>query len=151
MYDTILIPTDGSDAANAAAKHAIAIAIRFDATLHVLSVIDTRSVGITTPTELDVEQLRAAYRTENEAAIEKVVEKATNANQPTTTVIQLGVPDRTITDYVTEHDIDLVVMGTHGRTGVTRALLGSVAEQVLRTSSAPVLTVHSDQDLPDDR
>lgn len=143
MYDTILTPTDGSDAANVAAEHAIAIATQFDATLHVLSVIDTRTVGITTPTEIDVEQLRAAYRTQSETAIAEVEQKADEANQPTTTDIRLGVPDRTIIDYVDEHSIDLVVLGTHGQTGLGHALLGSVSERVFRTATASVLAVRS--------
>jgi nucleotide-binding universal stress UspA family protein len=151
MYDNILIPTDGSERANVAADHAIAIATQFDATLHVLSVIDSRDLEITTPTEIDIDQLRATYREQSETAVDEVVRRATEADRPTTTDIQIGVPHQTITDYVAEHDIDLVVMGTHGRTGLNRALLGSVVEQVLRTAKAPILAVRSEQSLSDDQ
>ncbi|MFH5800855.1 universal stress protein [Haladaptatus sp. CMAA 1911] len=150
MYKTILIPTDGSEHANIAVEHAVALAAQFDATLHVLSVIDTRHLGITTPTELDIEQLRSAYRKQSEEAIDEAVRRATVADVSTVTDIQIGVPHRTITEYVDEHGIDLVVIGTHGRTRLRQTLLGSVAEQVLRTSSAPVLAVRSDQQLVDD-
>jgi nucleotide-binding universal stress UspA family protein len=56
-------------------------------------------------------------------------------------VVAQGAPHQAILDYVDEHDIDLVVMGTHGRTGLDRYLLGSVTEKVVRLSDAPVLTV----------
>ncbi|WP_266080620.1 universal stress protein [Haladaptatus caseinilyticus] len=65
----------------------------------------------------------------------------------TVTDIQIDVPHRTIIEYVDEHSIDLVVIGIHGRTRLRHTLLGSVAEQVVRTSSAPVLAVRADQQL----
>jgi nucleotide-binding universal stress UspA family protein len=62
----------------------------------------------------------------------------------TRTEVRSGNPHETILDYTDEHDIDLVVMGTHGRTGLDRYLLGSVTEKVVRTSDVPVLTVRGD-------
>jgi nucleotide-binding universal stress UspA family protein len=56
-------------------------------------------------------------------------------------VVAQGTPHQAILDYIGEHDIDLVVMGTHGRTGLDRYLLGSITEKVVRLSDAPVLTV----------
>lgn len=150
MYDTILIPTDGSKHADIATDHAIVLANQFDATLHVLSVIDTRHLGITTPSEIDVEQLRSSYRKESEAAVDEAVHKATEAGVQTIAEIRIGVPHRTIAEYVEDHDVDLVVMGTHGQTHLSRSLLGSVADQVLKTSAAPVFVVRSDIFLSDE-
>lgn len=56
-------------------------------------------------------------------------------------VVAQGTPHQAILDHIDEHDIDLVVMGTHGRTGLDRYLLGSITEKVVRLSDAPVLTV----------
>jgi nucleotide-binding universal stress UspA family protein len=57
--------------------------------------------------------------------------------------MRLGTPSEEIVNYADEHEIDLIVMGTHGRTGVARVLLGSVAEKVVRKAPCPVLTVHN--------
>ena len=140
MYDTILLPTDGSDGIGAAARHAGTIAGRFDATVHVLSVVDTRnrfespSSGLSADAWLDAERERAA------AAIE-----ATVAELPDGVSVEItqreGVPKTEIVDAVAEIPADLVVMGTHGRTGLDHYLIGSVAEQVVRRSPVPVVTV----------
>ena len=140
MYDTILLPTDGSDGIGAATRHAGTIAGRFDATVHVLSVVDTRnrfespSSGLSADTWLEAERERAG------AAI-----KATVAELPDKVSVEAtqreGVPKTEIVDAVTEVPADLVVMGTHGRTGLDPYLIGSVAETVVRESPVPTLTV----------
>ena len=140
MYDTILLPTDGSDGIGAATRHAGTIAGRFDATVHVLSVVDTRnrfespSSGLSADTWLEAERERAG------AAI-----KATVAELPDKVSVEAtqreGVPKTEIVDAVTEGPADLVVMGTHGRTGLDHYLIGSVAETVVRESPVPTLTV----------
>jgi nucleotide-binding universal stress UspA family protein len=144
VYDRVLVPTDGRAAANAAATHAIDIAERYDATVHTLYVVDVRmspiSTGMDREAVLDLldrsdRQPTAAIRDRAEAAGVAVVE-----------AVRLGVPHETIRAYVADEDIDLVVMGTHGRTGLERALLGSVTERVLRSGDVPVLTVRGESD-----
>jgi len=71
-----------------------------------------------------------------------VLDRAERAGVPTVEAIRLGVPHRTIRKYADAEGVDLVVMGTHGRTGVEHALVGSVTERVVRTLDVPVLTVH---------
>ncbi|KOX91656.1 universal stress protein UspA [Haloarcula rubripromontorii] len=140
MYDTVLLPTDGSDGIGAAARHAGTIADRFDATVHVLSVVDTRnrfespSSGLSADAWLDAERERAAE------AIEATVTELPDGVSVETTQRE-GVPKSEIVDAVTEIPADLVVMGTHGRTGLDHYLIGSVAETVVRESPVPVLTV----------
>jgi nucleotide-binding universal stress UspA family protein len=128
MYDTILVPTDGSDVAEVAATQAIALAERFGAGVHALSVRE------------DGTDERA------ESAVDAVAERAATAGVDATTAVvdAAGAVHRTILDYAADHDADCIVMGTHGRTGLDRYLLGSVAERTLRESPVPVLTVHED-------
>lgn len=141
MYDRLLIPTDGSDVAAVAAETAVTLAARFDAELHVLHVQET---GDLLPGLDDdgADEFAALGR----RAVEDAAERAAEAGVETTTAFIEGERrvHRGILEYATDNDVDCIVMGTSGRTGVGRYLLGSVAEQTLRHSSVPVLTVHED-------
>lgn len=140
MYDTILVPTDGSEPADAAVEHAIDLAGSSGATLHVLSVVDSSAY-----TSLDVssESVLDSLETRAREATETVAEMATDAGVDTVTEVSVGSPHAQITDYAETTDVDLIVMGTHGRTGLDRVLLGSVTERVVRAASCPVLTVRT--------
>jgi nucleotide-binding universal stress UspA family protein len=144
MYDTILVPTDGSDAARAAAAHAIDIASRYDATVHALHVVDVAHLGLRTPTDVDVRDLDPSLRDPGVAATSDVAARADEAEVESVTALRVGVTHRAILSYVDANDVDLVVVGTHGRRGLPRLLLGSVAERIVRTAPCPVLTVHGD-------
>ncbi|QSG10535.1 Nucleotide-binding protein, UspA family [Halapricum desulfuricans] len=102
MSSDVLMPTDGSQSANGALGHGIEIASQWDATLHVLYVVDTQA-GLTVVTE-----------------------------------VTEGTPHEAILDYASGHGVDMIVMGTHGRTGFDRAVAGRVAEGAVRQSPAPV-------------
>lgn len=137
-YTDVLVPTDGSEGATAAVTPAVDIASTYGASLHALSVVDTRSLGI------DVRSTMFADELEEQAqdAVDAVEEQATLASVPRTeTVVDYGLPSESICSYVETNDIDLVVMGTHGRSGIPRYLLGSVAEKLVRTSPVPVMTI----------
>jgi len=137
MYDSILVPTDGSVGSEKAIDRAIDVAKHYNADLHVVHVVDTR-IGIEGGAGTLLDELEAAGRD----AIDRGVETATAADVSTVEgAVANGIPFRAILDYTEENDIDLVVMGTHGRTGLDRYLLGSVTEKVVRMSDVPVLTV----------
>jgi nucleotide-binding universal stress UspA family protein len=137
MYDQILVPTDGSEGTQGAVEHAIDHATTYDAALHALYVIDT-TIGADESVAGTLDALEAA----GEDAIEDVIHQAETADVGTVEgAVARGTPHRAILDYADEYDIDLVVMGTHGRTGLDRYLLGSVTEKVVRLSDVPVLTV----------
>lgn len=139
MYDTILLPTDGSDGSDAVVDHALHLAELHDATLHVLHVVDTGSIPLDRHSRAAVE----AMESQGEAAVEAVLERARSAGVHAVDAVRDGTPHREILDYVEAEAVDLVVMGTHGRRRARRALLGSVAERVVRLSPAPVLTVRT--------
>jgi nucleotide-binding universal stress UspA family protein len=137
MYDTILVPTDGSPGTARVLTHAIELAERFDATLHGLYVLDEGETGLDTGTGR-VDEARGALA---EPALERIRTRGEDAGIRTETAVREGTPHREIVDYVTEAGVDIVVMGTHGRSGVKRVLLGSVTERVVRLAPVPVLTV----------
>jgi nucleotide-binding universal stress UspA family protein len=142
MYDRILVPTDGSPAAERAVGHAIELATTFDATVHTLYVVD---VALYSSLEAGVDAVIEALEREGEAAVGEVESRCEAAGVDTETAVLVGTVHRAIQEYVQDHDVDLVVMGTHGRQGVERFLLGSVAERTVRTSSVPVLTIRADE------
>lgn len=144
VYETIVLPTDGSESADLAVDHAVDIAARTGATVHALSVVDATRLGLFTPTDVEVSELRSSLRRTAVVATEAVVERCRDASVDAVTAVRVGVPHEVIVTYADEVEADVVVMGTHGRTGVPRAVLGSVTERVVRTSDVPVLTVGTD-------
>lgn len=142
MYDDILLPTDGSSGMASVIDHAARLARAHDATLHALYVVDTASLT-DVPMEASMEGVSQALRQEGETALEQTERLAPEDLSVETDIIE-GSPAREITAYASENPADLVVMGTHGRSGVDRLLLGSVAERVVRSSPVPVLTVRVD-------
>jgi len=143
MYSQILVPTDGSPASDAAIEHAIDLARQYDARLHALYVVDGAAYSTL---EAGAEIVVDALESEGEAATSRVAEAAEDAGVECTSTVTTGTAYRSIIDYVEENDIDIVVMGTHGRKGLNRYLLGSVTERVVRTSEVPVLTVRQPAD-----
>ena len=137
MYERILFPTDGSDGSSDALEHAVDLATRYDATLQGLYVSDQRSyAGLAG--DMDREKIREAQESLGQEALDTVVSTAEAGGVDVETARSVGVPSERILEAIDENGSDLVVMGTHGRTGVRRALLGSVAESVVRQSSVPI-------------
>ena len=146
MYERILVPTDGSPEVDAVLDHAAGLAATHDADLHVLYVINTAGyAGL--PGDGAVGGLSAMMNEQGETALDRAAERV--GDRLTERVLVEGTPSEEIIDYAEEADCDLVVMGTHGRGGIDRLLLGSVAERVVRTSPVPVLTVRVGRQLDD--
>lgn len=143
-YAKVLVPTDGSVHARAAVELGATIADRHDATLHLLTVADEL------PELPDAESAQLPTQvTENlQAILDEEAATATRAGvDDVTTAIATGSVPREVTSYVDAEGIDLVVMGTHGRTGLDGHLLGSFTERVIRTSSVPVLTTRRSEEM----
>ncbi|WP_426964280.1 universal stress protein [Haloparvum alkalitolerans] len=144
MYDNILVPTDGSPASDAAIDHAVDLAERYDARVHALYVVDGAAYSTL---EAGAQVVVEALEKEGEEATDRVAEAAADAGVEAVSTVTTGTAYRSISDYVEENDIDLIVMGTHGRQGLDRYLLGSVTERVVRTADVPVMTVRqADED-----
>lgn len=137
MYDSIVLPTDGSEGTENAVAHALELAEKFDAELYMVNVVDVRNFydGISWEDVMEKAEARG------EEIVEEVVQKARERGVQSDYKVIRGIPHQEINDYAEEKDADLIVMGTHSRKGLERMLLGSVTEKVLRTSEIPVLTV----------
>lgn len=145
MFDRILVPTDGSDPAQSAVDMALDLADAHGATLHALFIVDQpTSVSGFGEGYSGLDNLLDALEAEAHRVTDDIAEQASARGIETTTAVRRGNPHDDILAYATEQDVDVIVMGTHGRTGVKRALLGSVTENVVRHSEIPVLTVHRD-------
>lgn len=146
-YARVLVPTDGSENAAAAARHGAWIANRYGSVIHVLNVVDLQSAGgVFTAGGLKeefVERLEARGREAVDGIADGITEAAPGVDV-TTDVVRTtefeGVAAG-VREYVTDHDIDLVVMGSHGRSNLKRQLLGSVTSTLLRSVDVPVLVV----------
>jgi nucleotide-binding universal stress UspA family protein len=143
MYDTILVAVDGSETASTALDHALQLATAFDATVHAIHVVDPRVAIVQDESGSEYDQRYQQYLGRHgRELLETVTERADSRNQRVETALETGIPHETVVSYADEHDIDLIVMGTHGRSGLDRMLLGSVTERVVRLSDVPVLAVH---------
>jgi len=138
MYDAILIPTDGSEAAMDAAKHAFSLGERYDAVVHVLSVVE-QSESATIVGQGD-EKLEA-LRENGTDSTRRIVDEALSRDVDAVGAVEVGNPYRTILEYADKQGIDVIVMSTHGRSGVGRFLMGSTTERVIRAGDIPVLAV----------
>lgn len=144
MYDRILVPTDGSEGVERAVEHAVDLASAHGAALQVVYVVNTASFA-TLPMETSWEGVGDMLREDGATALQRVEEIADAAGVPVETHLLEGSPSREIVRYAEDGGVDLIVMGTHGRGGIDRLLLGSVAERVVRSSEVPVLTVRVGQ------
>jgi len=137
---TILVATDFSDTAEQALDYAIALASKLGARVYLLNAIALPTFGVVPelgvgPTSTMIDGIVS----DNQQALDKLI--AAKAPMKIHTLMRTGDPRDLIVDTAAEVGADLIVMGTHGRRGVTRALLGSVAEGVLRHATCPVLTI----------
>ncbi|WP_144921286.1 universal stress protein [Halorubrum salsamenti] len=148
LYDRILVPTDGSAEGKRAVSHALDLASVHGAGVHALYVVDTASyAGM--PMESSWEGVGDLLRDDANEAVAEVESLAAETDLGVETAVAEGSPSKEIIRYAEGNDCDLIVMGTHGRGGIDRLLLGSVAEKVVRGSSVPVLTVRLDGEIPE--
>jgi nucleotide-binding universal stress UspA family protein len=149
LYDNILLPTDGSAGTERVIEHAGELARAHDATVHALYVIDATSfTGL--PMETSWDGVRQVLESEGETALDEAERLLDDGVALETHTVE-GTPSTEIVAFARDEPIDLVVMGTHGRGGIDRLLLGSVAERVVRGSPVPVTTVRvSDTDVDPD-
>lgn len=141
MPETILVPIDGSPLAERALRYAIeTFPAASITTLYVINPID--SIFVAETGGLPAADVWYEKAQERAAAIHEDA-KATAADYDVelTTVTEVGRPAREILEYADEHGIDQIVMGSHGRDGIERALLGSVAERVTRSARQPVTII----------
>lgn len=144
MYDNILLTTDGSEGALTAVEHGFGLAELSGATVHVLYVVDdTRGGGGLLGT--DMETVTSELQTMGEEAVSEIASRGEESGLTVKTEVRAALPHEGIIDYADEHDIDLLVMSSRGRSGVSRFVFGSVTERVMRLCDRPVLVVSREE------
>jgi nucleotide-binding universal stress UspA family protein len=138
MFDNVLIPTDGSEPTRRAMETGMELAAEHDATVHGVYVVEPTYVA-------ETGQVTETFQRKGERIVSDVAEEAEERGLSAVTEVWTGAPHEEILDYAEENDIDVIVMGTHGRTGLGRYLLGSVTQKVVRLSEVPVLTVQASE------
>jgi nucleotide-binding universal stress UspA family protein len=138
----ILVATDFGEAADSAVDYGRELAGRFDATLHVLHVVEDVATAFAVETySAIVPAMQEEIETEARRRLHELIVDSDGSGPRTTSAIRTGSAAFAIVDYAREHGIDLIVMGTHGRGALAHAIMGSVAERVVRVAPCPVLTV----------
>ncbi len=144
----VLCPVDFSEYSDYALQHALAYAKTFGAELHVVHVLElpfmpTYAMAGLPELSVPTEELEAQVRKHTE----EVVQECRKSHDKVEGTVRIGSAFLEIIECAKEIDADLIVMGTHGRTGLTHMLIGSVAEKVVRKAPCPVLTVkHPDHE-----
>ena len=136
MYEKILVPLDGSDLAELALPYAEELAGRLGSEVVLLCVSESAEAEDYAKHEIYLEQITEITR----RAAEK---RRSNPERPVSieSTIAVGLPAQEIIDFAEREEVSAIIMATHGRTGVTRWALGSVAEKVMRVGTTPVLLV----------
>ncbi|PGF18068.1 universal stress protein UspA [Natrinema sp. CBA1119] len=139
MYDDILVPTDGSDSSTAAVEQAVAIAEGEPTTVHFLHVVDVGTEMSASASGNIASQLTETLEEKAESALDDAVSRAEAAGVDYEKTTREGDPHEVIEEYSTEHDVDLIVMGASGQSGLKERLLGSTTDRVVRTVETSVL------------
>jgi nucleotide-binding universal stress UspA family protein len=143
---TILLPTDGSDCSRKATAYALSLARQYGGRVVALHVTDerwdeqTRAAFVEIGPEL-MQKLHSGNAQQARRIVQQVADAGAKAGVPVETRMTTGIPFEDIVHIATKLPADLIIMGTHGRTGVSHLLLGSVAEKVVRRAHCPVMTV----------
>ena len=141
MFNRILVPTDFSEPSDAALDYARTLADKFGASIHVLHIIELHTSGAFSGESYIGPSLYEMQLKEAQSKLAVRVLPADRARYGATSEVMTGIAADTIVEFAEDQHIDLIVMGTHGRTGLAHLLMGSVAEHVVRRSPCPVLTV----------
>ncbi len=148
---TLLVPVDFSDTSEVALDYAFGLAHSLGARLVVMHAYELPIYGFPDGALVASADVAARVMQGAQVGLEGITARYRDRDVRLDTVLRHGVPWEEATAVAEEVGADLIVIGTHGRRGVARALLGSVAEKILRTSTLPVLTVHLPKDAQDQR
>jgi nucleotide-binding universal stress UspA family protein len=138
---TILVPVDFSEASERALVYALDLAKSTGGTVHVMHAFELPIIGFPDGTLVATAEMAAKIVDSAQSSLSALVAKYESTSVPLTAALKQADPRAAILAVAKELDAELVVMGTHGRRGLAHALIGSVAESVVRTSPIPVLTL----------
>ena len=138
----ILVPTDFTDTSDKALDFAIELAQKFNASIMVMHAYEIPVIGFPDGSLVATAEIASRIQDAGRTGLDAAVSARSSRGVPLETVLREGNPAEEIRAVAEEMQADVIVSGTHGRRGLARALLGSVAENVIRTVTRPVLTIH---------
>lgn len=141
LATNILVATDFGEIAEIALDYAVLLAAKLDAKVHVVHAIPTPELGIPELGVAVASTVMERLVREGQASLDELIKRKHGRAQFGEPVLRIGDARDVVLQVSHERAIDLIVMGTHGRQGLSRVLLGSVAETVVRSARCPVLTV----------
>jgi nucleotide-binding universal stress UspA family protein len=145
-FQRILTATDFTETSDRALEFALELARKFDARITIVHAYQIPAMGFADGGYIAGAEVAAQLATAAQNRLDAVIESKKTSGIPMTAVLREGVAWEEVNAMAKEIDADLIVIGTHGRRGLARALLGSVAENVIRTSMVPVLVIHGPRD-----
>ena len=144
MYKKIMVPLDGSQIAECVIPHIEAIAKKSAAKVELVTVIEPLDIptrGQIAISDDEIKQIEAAGKKEANKYLDQVSDRLTKAGIKIDTVILSGKAADRLTRYAVNNGVDLIIMATHGRSGISKLFWGSVAEKILRATDIPVLLI----------
>lgn len=158
MYDRVLLPLDGSEIAEAAEPHAMALAKKFESEVILMRVVTPVSkllasmapgraaAGNTTPVGVEAAHAQLEAETRDAAQyLSSMAQRFEAVGVATRTLVVEGEPARTIIENAKDADVSVICMSTYGRSGLARLIFGSVTDEVLRKSHLPLLLIRPQQ------
>jgi nucleotide-binding universal stress UspA family protein len=142
----ILVPVDFTETSDRALDYAVEVARKFDASITVLHAYQIPVYGFPEGAYITSADVASQLSTAAQGRLDAMVESQKLAGVPMVSLLRDGVAWEEINTVAQENKADLIIIGTHGRRGLARALLGSVAENVIRTAKIPVLVIHGPRD-----
>jgi nucleotide-binding universal stress UspA family protein len=143
--DNIVVATDFSDIADHALDEALDLAKRLGAKITLVHSFEIPVYGFPDGILVASADVSAQLQASSQKQLTKTIDARKDRGVPITPVLRMGSPWEEVATVAAEVGAGLIVVGTHGRRGLSRALLGSVAERLLRTSALPVLVIHRDK------
>lgn len=139
----LLVPIDFTDTSDRALDYAIELAQKVGAEIVVMHAYELPIYGFPDGAMIATADVATKISAAAQAALDQAVSSRSGRGVQLSSVLRDGVPWEEVATIAEEVDADIIVIGTHGRRGLSRVLLGSVAENVIRTSTRPVLTIHA--------
>jgi nucleotide-binding universal stress UspA family protein len=149
LVQHVLVPIDFSATADRALEYALALAQQLQARLTLLHVFDLTPVTLGEMMPSVAATYLEAQETDAQHLLQASRERVQHAGLQGESLLVQGTPMHAIVDTASEQGVDLIIMGTHGRTGLAHVFLGSVAEHVIRQAPCPVLVIRKALEVPD--
>jgi universal stress protein A len=140
QFNKILVPTDFSEISNRAFLAAVDLARQLGASVHAIHIVQIHPENIPESGKVDMDEIEATEERNANEKLDQLIQQNAEGVEVSRVIVH-GNPVKQITKVVKESNADLIVMGTHGRTGVAHLIMGSVAESVLRSAEVPVMCI----------